>query len=61
MTGESALLGRDPENVQPKRPALPPIDSEIDQTIETGFARAGVLSVPRRLVFARGKEVLLLM
>jgi hypothetical protein len=37
MTGESALLGREPEDAQSKRPPLPVIDSEIDQTIETGL------------------------
>jgi len=37
MTGESALLGREPEDAPPKRPVMPVIDSEIDQTIETGL------------------------
>lgn len=37
MAGESALLSREPEDVQPRKPVTPAIDSEIDQTIETSL------------------------
>ena len=35
MTGESALLGRDPEDAGAKLPAPTDVDSEIDETIES--------------------------
>ncbi len=38
MTGESALLSRDPEGAPPPQSAMPVIDSEIDQTIETSLS-----------------------
>ena len=39
MTGESALLGRDAEGSDRDKSALPSVDTEIDDTIETACAR----------------------
>jgi len=37
MMGEAALLARDPDGAELKRAVAPALDSEIDQTIETGL------------------------
>lgn len=37
MTGESALLGRDAEGSDRNRSALPSVDTEVDETIETSL------------------------
>lgn len=37
MTGESVLLGRDPEGTEPKLAAGPVIDKEIEETIENSL------------------------
>jgi hypothetical protein len=34
MSGESALLGRDPENAERKR-IVPAVDTEVNETIES--------------------------
>ena len=37
MTGESALLGREPRAPSRNKGELPTVDSEIDETIETSL------------------------